>query len=286
MQLLDIVNRGEPAEPWVEGHNIPWDEPGFSARMLREHLSQEHDAASRRTEKIDRHVAWIHEKVLSQVPTRVLDLGCGPGLYAGRLAALGHDCTGIDYSPASIEFARAQAREQGLRCSYIEGDVREARYDSGFGLAMMLYGELNVFAPEDARAILAKAHRALREGGSLLLEAHDFAGVQRIGKEPPTWYSSKSGLFMGAPHLCLIDHAWHEERRAATTRYFIVAAASGDVTRHAQSMQAYTEQEYEALVRDAGYDDVAFHESLTGSAADAQAGLIVLSARKPQSRAP
>ena len=26
-------------EPWDEGDNIPWNEPGFSRRMLREHLT-------------------------------------------------------------------------------------------------------------------------------------------------------------------------------------------------------------------------------------------------------
>ena len=47
MKLLDVVRR-HPIEPWSGVHKIPWDEPEFSARMLREHLSQEHDAASRR----------------------------------------------------------------------------------------------------------------------------------------------------------------------------------------------------------------------------------------------
>ena len=59
MDLLDLTNRIEIPEPWSEGEKIPWDEPGFSKRMLEEHLSQEHDAASRRFEIIDRHVDWI-----------------------------------------------------------------------------------------------------------------------------------------------------------------------------------------------------------------------------------
>ena len=102
MNLLDMINRSSVPVPWAEGDNIPWHDPGFSRRMLKEHLSQDHDAASRRFEKIDRHVNWIHHKVLSGRPTKILDLGCGPGLYASRLAKMGHECIGIDYSPASI----------------------------------------------------------------------------------------------------------------------------------------------------------------------------------------
>src|SRR5512133_3667932 len=113
MNLLDIVQRERP-EPWAEGDNIPWNEPGFSQRMLKEHLSQTHDAASRRTEIIERHVVFIHGEVLGGPPGRVLDLGCGPGLYANRLARLGHTVYGIDFSPASIEYARATAAHEGL----------------------------------------------------------------------------------------------------------------------------------------------------------------------------
>ena len=44
---------------------------------------------------------------------RVLDLGCGPGLYTTRLAKLGHTCVGIDFSPASIAYAKAEAEHYG-----------------------------------------------------------------------------------------------------------------------------------------------------------------------------
>ena len=60
MTLSEVASRQPPAEPWVEGEKIPWHDPDFSRRMLAEHLTQQHDAASRRFDKIDRHVAWIH----------------------------------------------------------------------------------------------------------------------------------------------------------------------------------------------------------------------------------
>ena len=110
MNLIDIIHRPANPVPYSEGEKIPWNDPVFSARMLREHLSQAHDAASRRFETIDKHVAWIHRTILAGRPAKILDLGCGPGLYASRLARLGHTCAGIDFSPASIAYAREQAR--------------------------------------------------------------------------------------------------------------------------------------------------------------------------------
>lgn len=52
LTLLDIAARTLPPAPWAEGDNIPWDEPTFSERMLREHLSQHHEMASRRFEDV------------------------------------------------------------------------------------------------------------------------------------------------------------------------------------------------------------------------------------------
>jgi hypothetical protein len=191
--LLDIVARSAHPAPWREGDNIPWHDPGFSARMLREHLTQEHDAASRRMEKIDRHVAWIHEAILSRV---------------------------------------------------------------------------------------RRVHAALREGGVLLLEPHLCEAVRRMGARPPSWYSERSGLFADAPHLCLSEHHWDRDGRAATTRFFVIDAASGGVTRYAQTMQAYEAPEYEALLEDVGFANVRTHASLTGRDEDAEAGLCVLTAVK------
>jgi SAM-dependent methyltransferase len=256
MNLLHLINRTKTPEPWAEGEKIPWNEPGFSKRMLKEHLSQEHDAASRRFEKIDAYVDWVHRELLNERPARVLDLGCGPGLYASRLARLGHTCKGIDFSPASIAYAREEAQRDGLACTYVEGDIRTTAYGAGFDLALFIYGELNPFRPEDAKAILRKAFDALVDSGVLLLEVHTFDSLQRWGKQRHSWHTTHSGLFSDRPHLHLEESFWDEERNVVTTRFYTVDAETSEVTRHAMSTQAYTDEQYRALVIGCGFSDV------------------------------
>lgn len=281
--LLDLVRRHPPAL-WQDGENIPWHEPGFSKRMLAEHLSQDHDLASRRAETIDAHVDWIHQHVLASRPTRILDLGCGPGLYTSRLAQRGHECVGIDYSPASIAHARNEARRGDLRCDYLCEDVRKAEYGAGFGLVMLIFGEFNTFRPPDARAILGKANRALMEGGVLLLEPHTADAVRGRGTRPSHWYSAERGLFSDRAHLCLQEHSWDPATNTATTRYFIVDAATGDVATYAGTQQAYSDDEYRSLLSGCGFDDAEVFPSLTGTADDSQGDLIAIVARKQSPR--
>ena len=265
MELSDLVARfGKAPEPWVEGRTIPWDEPGFSRRMLREHLSQEHDGATRRTELVAQHVAFIERIALPQRASRVMDLGCGPGLYALRLAALGHDVAGIDFSPASIEYAREQATSRSLSCRFELADIRSAAYGEGYDLVMLLYGELNLFQREEAVALLQRSASALAPGGKLLLEVHSDDAVRKRGESAPKWSVVPSGLFSDAPHLRCDEAFWSENGSVASGRHWIVDAASSAVTLYGWSMLAYDAAAYEALLADAGLRLETRFESLTG----------------------
>lgn len=273
MTIDDIVRRESPPAPWSEGEKIPWDDPAFSERMLREHLSQLHDGASRRMEHIDAHVRWLHQSVLGSQPTRILDLGCGPGLYTVRLAALGHDCVGIDFSPASI----AYARNASPSIEYIHDDIRLAPYSSAFGMLMLIYGELNTFRPSDAQLILSKAHAALTPGGSIVVEVHPFDVVRAKGMEPATWRTSSGGLFSPRPHLILEDSFWDAVAHATTHRYFIIDAATSEVTRCSESMQAYTDDELHRLLRSSGFNRVDTFGSLSGASISGELFVVVAS---------
>jgi len=279
MNIMQLITRIETPEPWSEGEKIPWNDPGFSERMLDYHLTQEHDLASRRFDIIDRHVDWIHNK-LGGRPSKILDLACGPGLYSNRLTKLGHSCRGIDFSPASIRYAREQALKEDVEIDYVLEDIRTADYGAKNDLALFVYGEFNVFKPADMKRVLKKAYDSLKEGGLFIAEPNRYETVRREGTSPASWYSSQGGLFSPKPHLCLTENFWDQEKHVATTRYFIIDAETSNVTLHASSMVAYTRENLEKIIREAGFKDIVFHESLSGGEKDLDENLEVIEARK------
>ena len=266
--ILDIVKRESEPKPWAEGDNIPWDDPEFSERMLAEHLSQEHDLASRKAETIEQHVKWIHSEVLGSRPARVLDLACGPGLYTLRLAQLGCDCVGIDFSPASIRHAEQRAAKEGASCAYHHADLRDGGFGQDFDLAIMVFGQFNVFPRNRGLEILQRAKRALAAGGHLVLEIQNSEGIEERGGAGPSWYSAESGLFSAGPHIVLQENFWHADSRASTNRFSVIDARSGEVCVYALTNEAYTNDEIEAALRSAGFQDMTWHSALTGQAAD------------------
>jgi len=264
MKLIDILNRQTPPPAWGELKKIPWNAVEFSQRMLKEHLSQAHDAASRRSEIINCHIQWIHEQILGGQAQRVLDLGCGPGLYTQRLAQLGHPCSGIDFSPAAVEYARMEAEKAGLSCSYVLDDLAQADFGQDYDLVMFIYGEFNTFPPEEARQILHKARGALKAGGKLLLELSQMDPVRRRGEQASSWYTAAEGLMSAEAHICLKECFWDETAAVTTERYYVIDAGSGNVTQMNSVTQVYTDDRLKEMLEESGFSNLRFFEGLGG----------------------
>jgi len=279
VDLRELLER-EPPEPWSHGGKIPWHEPGFSARMLQEHLSQDHDLASRRSAKIDAQVEWLSREIL---PTRasVLDLGCGPGLYTSRLAGLGHTCVGIDFSPSSIEYARSEAMNASLDCTYVLENLLTADFGSGFDAVVFLYAEFNTFPRREAGQLLVRARESLKPRRHLVLEVNTEEQVCQLGTAAPSWYVSERGLFADEPHLCLIDCAWDGAARASAERFTVFCSGSDRPDTYVCTTQAYTDSEYTELLESAGFTSIQRRVSPADAEPNAGAGLVMITAAAP-----
>jgi len=196
------------------------------------------------------------------------------------LTKLGHSCRGIDFSPASIEYAREQAIKDDVEIDYVLEDIRTVDYGENNDTVLFIYGEFNVFKPVDIKRMVRKAYDSLKEDGLFIAELNRYETVKRVGTASASWYSVQEGLFSSKPHLCLTENFWDQENHVATTRYFIIDAETNNVTLHASSMVAYTRENLEQIIREVGFKDIAFHESLSGGKRDFDENLEVVEARK------
>jgi SAM-dependent methyltransferase len=242
---------------WDGDYKIPWDDPEFSRRMLAEHVAQDHDMASRRIEWIDRQVEWIDRKLLAGRTANILDLGCGPGFYSHRLAVLGHRCRGIDFGPASIDYARQRSPDRS-RCEFELGDIRRVAFGGPYGLAMILFGEMNVFSPTEIRAILGRVRASLLPDSVLILEVQTPEAVERTGRSAPSVERFRSGPFSDGPYRCRTHCEWIPEQRVAI-QLFTVSDDAGATKVYRNTTKAWGIEEMTALLQTAGFERV-FHE--------------------------
>jgi len=100
----------------------------------------------------------------------VLDLACGHGALANRLAARGCRVTGLDSSPVFLDRARADAAAAGVDVEYVTGDMRDLPWTGRFDRVINWSTAFGYFDDATNRAVLAGIARALRPGGRLAMD--------------------------------------------------------------------------------------------------------------------
>jgi SAM-dependent methyltransferase len=264
--LWRIYQRPERPLPWNKNSgNLPWNDPAFSERMLREHLDQSHGAASRTATERAIQLEWLWQKLDLQPGSTVYDMTCGPGLYATALAERGCHVTGIDFGPASVQYARELATEKGVSdtCHIIEQDIREADYaGANFDAALFIYGQLAVFPREETQMLLNNAVNALGENGRLVIE---LLNQERVDKENATWwYTDDSGLWGNAPFLHLGERFWNDDEKRSTERFHILHLETGQLDEIILSDQTYAIDDMTAMLKTAGFGTISVYKAWDG----------------------
>ena len=280
LSIEDIITRIIPAEPWAQGDALPWSDPGFSARVLQEHLDQSHGLGTRKREDVEANMRWVDEVLLGSTPAHVIDLACGPGEELHALARLGHRGKGVDLSPSSVAYGRARAQREGASLEFVEGDVRHYPWDKeSADVVMCLYGQINVFQPEEAEALVARARQALEERGGDLVIEYQYADVIG-GEEVMEWESAMTSPFLDTPHLQLYEQFWDELGACATERWHIIESQTGRVHRYAQTITAYEEEELISLCQRAGFRYIYKVSPFVSGAMQGAMGVLIASLKK------
>jgi 2-polyprenyl-3-methyl-5-hydroxy-6-metoxy-1,4-benzoquinol methylase len=159
---IDFIRQlQERPQPFTAGEPLFWDDPHISTQMLKAHLNPDNDLASRRPQTIQKSADWLIASLGLQAGDSVLDLGCGPGLYAARLAERGLRVTGVDYSRRSVDYANTYTQKHGLDIHYRYQNYLTLEDENLYDAALLIYGDFCPLAPEQRKKLLGNVHRAL-----------------------------------------------------------------------------------------------------------------------------
>jgi SAM-dependent methyltransferase len=194
--------------------------------------------------------ARLVRELLDLAPgARVLDVPCGDGRLALRLAAAGHAVVGIDLATRELERGRDAAADAGLRADFIRGDLR-ALPDVGPVDAIVSWGNsFGYLVPDDTVRSLAGMHRALAKGGRLVLESLTVAESLLVAGVRPKAEREAGGVRMTARNTYRA-----EESRLETD--YVFEDADGHVERARAAHHVHTSGEIMRLLREAGFREV------------------------------
>ncbi|GAK52220.1 hypothetical protein U14_03471 [Candidatus Moduliflexus flocculans] len=264
--------------PFAPGEPLFWNDPYISQQMLLAHLSPHTDAASRRPETIERSVAWLIDALELTPGQAVLDLGCGPGLYASRLAERGLAVAGVDFSQNSIDYAVAQARERNVQVAYRHQNYLDLNEVASYDAALLIYGDFCPLAPEKRQQLLRNIHRALKEGGRFVLDVSTRHLRARCGARAD-WKVMNSGFWRPGQHLVLTQGFDYPELSLYLDQY-IVVESDGRMTVYRNWFQDYTRETITAELAQNGFVVQSAWSDLTGSPYSDEADWIGIIAQK------
>jgi len=166
---------------------------GAGSAVLGEHTSSTGDPRS------DADADLIVHRLGLAPGASVLDVGCGHGRIARRLAARGARVTGVDVSAPFLDRARADAASAGVDVTFGFGDMRDLTAHAGrFDAVVSWATAFGYFDDATNHAVLGQLRAALVDGGRLVMDLNNLAA--RLRDFRPSRVAAQRG-----PHDLLVD---------------------------------------------------------------------------------
>jgi len=214
--LKDALKR---PEIWKQSTSKFWDDEYISLQMLNSHLDPEIEAASRTREQIEAETDFIINYTGMDGNKRVVDLGCGPGLYAREFAQTGAMVTGIDYSGRSINYALENVKSTYKNTDFIHMNYLNLDYNESFDIATLIFYDFCVLSTKDQNRLLANIHRALKSNGIFIFDV--VTENRKTSEATSILVFDKGGFWSPEPYIEILKTSIYEE--AEGMQYTIIA---------------------------------------------------------------
>lgn len=147
-----------------------------------------------------------------------MELACGTGRVAIRLAEAGYDMVGLDHSHSMLQIARGKSEDIANIC-WILGDMRSFEINQTFALIIIPgHAFQNLNTPEDQVACLRSIRKHLKAGGRLVIHL-DHQDVGLLGEIS----ADKIGVFEAEGGF---THPTRGSRVTTSSAWFLVIRTS------------------------------------------------------------
>ena len=276
-QKLERINkRPEPFQFYTA--NDLWTDEHTSKQMLSFHLNEDIDVSSRNGEFINRSVEWIATEFNIGRGFKIADFGCGPGLYAARLAKRGANVTGIDFSKRSIEYAKEVAAREQLKINYVNQNYLEFETEDQFDLVLMIMCDFCALSPTQRKGILSKFHKILKPSGSVLLDVYSLSAFEQREGTATYEVNQLSGFWSPNKYYGFLNTFRYDEEKVALDKYTIVES---ERTRQVYNwLQYFAPEELEREFKEASFSVKGLYSDVAGTLYDRKSSEFAVIANK------
>jgi SAM-dependent methyltransferase len=201
---------------------------------------------------------------------RVLDLACGHGRIANRLATRGCRVTGLDTTALFLDLARRDAAARGVAVEYVEGDMRDLPWRDRFDRVIIWFTAFGYFDDDGNRSVLLELAKALRPGGRLLIDMNSHDWLVRTLR-PDRVFQRGDDMMIDRSELHPLSGRIQTER---------IIVRDGQLRRTTFSVRLFTFTELRDWLLGAGLGDVEGHDE-DGGPFTRDSHRLIVTARRP-----
>lgn len=213
MKILDILSKSINPKLYEKGTSFMWTDKYISKQLLNIHLNPDIDLASRKITSIKATANWIMRMLPKNKKMEILDLGCGPGLYAEIFAQNGHNVTGVDISQTSIDYAKKEALRKKLDITYINANYLELELaENKYDLVTLIYTDLGALLPHERAKLLNFVYRIMKKGGVFVFDVLNDTDIESK-TTPKNWEVLNSGFWKESPHIALSESFLYRDEK-------------------------------------------------------------------------
>ena len=254
-----------------------WDDFHISKGMLAAHLNPELESATRKYSFIEKSVNWIKEITAGGNRKKLLDLGCGPGIYAELFAEKGFDVTGIDISGRSIDYAKENTIKKESNIKYYKKSYLDMEYTEEFDVITLFYYDFGVLHPAAREKLLQKIYKALKPGGILIFDVFSEKEYQ-MKEENTNWSYNNGGYWSENPYVCLYSFRRYDETATFLEQYVIIEEEN--IKCYNLWNHAFSTEELREDLEKAGFDKYEFYNNVSGESYTKESSVICTTAYK------
>lgn len=236
-----------------------WTDEYISKTLLKTHLDESNNAASRNSVNRTKIINWINSNI--KPSSKIIDFGCGPGLYAYELGKLGHNVLGIDFNKASYEYARANKTIENL-VGYKYSDYIKDSFTGKFNLAMMIFCDFSALIPRDQIVLLNKVKGILDNDGLFIFDVFGTSAMKDIQEKRDWTISHGNDFWSDEPYLLNTEIKKYKDENTIGTRYYLINQNTGKIKEFILWLQYYTENSIKKLMKDNGFDVIGINNDL------------------------
>lgn len=254
-----------------------WDDEHISKGMLEAHLNPKWEAATRKHDFVTKSVEWIGNIASPTTYPKLLDLGCGPGLYAERLCKSGYHVTGIDYSKRSINYAIDSAKNNNMVIDYIYQDYLDIKYQEEYDVVTLIFCDYGVMSNQDRTSLLKRIYQALKPGGIFILDVF-MPNKYKGRKESTEWHYCERGFWCEKPHICLNSFYRYDDSSTMLEQTVVITKDSIECFNIWDHV--FVKKELKEELQKAGFPIVDFYGDVAGDEYNADGSVMCAIAKK------